>query len=190
MNDLRVQHFPKLTFYKGVTGKFGALQIQASYDVVDKNNEVRKSGPCVFINAAPTTGLNQYDWKDQQITISLALADLTKIIKGLRCNEEVKIYHDTSKREGTANAIKSLNINFFEKETAKGKQQGFMFNFLYKGNGKEIKFTVPISLDESISIISAFESAIAVITGFAINPNEVERQLNILNTKINQLLTK
>lgn len=164
----------QLAFYKGITGKWGALQLnyQKPHYYVKSNPKlknyegrfipqdwlVQNSGlterdltsreGALFLEITNTKDKNVYDWENK-ITMALSIHDMGKvlvIIEGGRPGDEMTIMHDPGAKSPTAGKIqKYLKIS-----TPKGIKEGAMVTVTQKNaDGDTVSHTVPLSGDEA-----------------------------------------
>lgn len=151
--------------YKGVKGNFGAIRfnLRKAYQDTWKG----KDNGCVFLEMAPASGPNVYDWDNNKIVMALNVTDISKIILYLRApnhssfsrnNGALKIFHDRD--AGTANA----GQNTTSLEISKPEDKNNMFvNAYQKKDGQVRRATVTIGPDEAITIGTLLQAAIPLI---------------------------
>jgi hypothetical protein len=148
--------------YKGVTGRFGAFQM----DLTPLHRSKKDIG-AVFIQMAPTTGKNEYNW-EQKITFACGISDIAKMLEatvgsfpkdkeGIQ-QDYVDIFHDThAGTENKGQLTKSLRIS-------KDKEgRGLFFNLSQKENGTSRNVNVPISNGELLIMKALLERAVVRI---------------------------
>lgn len=167
--------------YKGMSGKFGALQLNfqpphyykdrdkdfTGTQALDSKGRVmedqgwKQREGAIFVEAAPTVGANKYDW-DQKITFALSVTDMGKIVHFLVSAKDLNIMHDPGAKSESAGAVKKyLNMS-----SPKGLMDGGAMLSLSQQKGSEkITHTIPLSPDECIVIrqllMAAIPSALA-----------------------------
>lgn len=141
--------------YKGAGGGFGVVQ----FDLTPKHQSKKELG-VVFLQAAPATNKNVYDW-DNKITMALSMQDITTILGGLRDpNKAIELYHDRHKgthMEGSV--IKTLHMT-------RGQKGGFFLNLYMKDQGKEQKISVPLSDADVSGLAILLRRALVRILGW------------------------
>lgn len=153
------------SLYKGVKGSFGALRLNLKKAYQDDRRD--KQDGCVFLDMAPTSGPNIYDWENNKIVMALTTTDISKIILYLRnpkhkafdrSDNKLRIFHDRG--AGTNNRgqdTTSIEIN-------KPEDKDNLFVSAYQKRGTvQKKATVPISPDEAIAIGTLLQAAIPLI---------------------------
>lgn len=145
--------------YKGIKGKFGAIRFGLLPAYVNSGNNNKPEG-AVFVEAAPTIGVNNYDWENSKIVFALKVTDIGKILSFLKTKNESNLIllHDTglSKGQPQGELVTILNISR-PNETMKS----FWVNMSQKEQGSvknEVK--IPISIDEMFVIYTLLEAAI------------------------------
>lgn len=161
----------QLAFYKGVTGKFGAVQFQRQkphyycteckrkdYDSVFPPKEgsvvCEAGGHCkfksregaVFVELTSATGKNVYDWS-KKIRLALSIQDLGKLLMVLEgMNPEASIMHDPGAQTSTAGqVVKKLGVS-----SPKGIKEGVLIHASMKDPaGVVTQHMVPLSGDEA-----------------------------------------
>lgn len=163
--------------YKGMSGKFGAVQFnfqpahyyrekEKDFDgsrALDQNGRLledqgwRQREGAIFVEAAPTTGQNKYDW-DRKITFALSVTDMGKIVHFLASGKDVSIMHDPgAKTEKQGSVKKYLNLT-----SPKGILDGGAMLQLSQQSGEEkLSHTVPLSPDECIVIRQLLLTAVS-----------------------------
>ncbi len=160
--------------YKGVGGKFGAAQFNLQYPhYYCSNTKCRTKnfdGPeqlcqckdvkmiaregAVFCEIASAKAANVYDW-DNKIIMALSVADMGKIVTGLRMGTEVKLMHDPGAKSDHAGQVRK-NLNF-----GLPSEKGCIISAMETGGSDEPKkHTVPLTLDEVTVLVKLFESAV------------------------------
>ncbi len=182
----------QLAFYRGLGGKFGALQFKLNpphwyvsrpglqklknYEGPFLKDQWTKDYPdltyddlttregCLFLEAAPTIGKSIYDWEHRKIMIALSVTDLGKILTVLEgLNTEIKLMHDPGMKGDTQGKVqKYLTVS-----SPEGLQRGVLFNLSQREQGKEPnQFMVPLSGDEALVLKSCLQQAIPVTLGW------------------------
>jgi hypothetical protein len=148
--------------YKGVTGKFGALRLNLKPAPEDDSNHEEKPG-CVFIEMAPATGPNQYDWENGKIVMALSITDIPKIIAYLTAPKhemfekdgKLKLFHD--KGAGTSNKGQETKVLEINKEDGR---TNFFVSMYANEKGVEKKATCTVAPDEALAIRTLLTAAI------------------------------
>jgi len=156
------------SLYKGVSGKFGALRLNLKKAYQDTRRD--KYDGCIFLEMAPATGPNIYDWENSKIIMALTITDIPKILLYLRApghqmfersDGKLKIYHDRG--AGTNDRGKdttSVEIN-------KPADRNNIFISAYQKRGDVSKSaTVSISADEALAIGTLLQAAIPLIVAW------------------------
>ena len=165
--------------YKGMTGKWGAIQfnMQDSHYFRDKekdftgelalaNDGKLKEGwkireGAVFMEITSTKDKNVYDW-DNKVTVALSTNDLGKLLLGLKTGNEVKLMHDPGAKSDTAGAVqKHVNIS-----SPNGTAEGCMIRVSQTSGGTTKTHTVPLSGDELLVLATLVQTAISRSLGW------------------------
>ncbi len=159
--------------YKGVSGKFGAVQFNfqaphrycTSCKKKDFTGELRECcgkvsvrEGAVFVDITSTKDKNVYDWENK-ITVALSINDLGKILYGLRTAKvgtEVKLMHDPGAKTAASGKIQK-HIVF---SSPKGPAVGFMLNVSQVTGQERRAHMVPLSPDEVLVVARLFDTAI------------------------------
>ena len=115
--------------YKGMGGKNGCFQFKLIPAKINKDTEEKEPG-VVFIEAAPTTGPNIYDWANK-IQFALAITDLGKLLVGFN-QDKMDLFHDPDAQtvdKGTR--VKTLSLS-------KGQTPGTYFLKLTQVNKSSV----------------------------------------------------
>lgn len=133
----------KYAIYKGMTGKYGAVQFQLSPPKIDENGNGVREG-AVFVEITKATGPNVYDW-NSKITFALSVNDLGKVLTALRNGTECTLLHDPGAQTTTQGQVTK---NFrFTLQTEKGMLLSVReTNKVVPGNDKN--YSIPMSPDE------------------------------------------
>jgi len=149
----------QFAIYKGVKGKYGAIQ----FDIKPYNSIENQAG-VVFVNACSTTGPNQYNW-DNKFTFALSVGDISKILHFFMTSGEegkLSLVHDPNMK--SQNAGKTLKtMNFFTKQ---GVLDGMMVTATTKAKGNTISHQIPFSGDEVVALKVLLERAISILIGW------------------------
>lgn len=150
--------------YKGIKGNFGALRFLEKKAYKDQKDE-----GCVFLEACPAIGENNYDWQNQKISISLNLTDIGQILNFFS-NPNSEVYK--TDRRGNPKPYPALDIfhdnNHIDQKTLKiskdPTKNNFMFFITKRQNNQELaKASIPVSPEEAIIIGTLLRSAITEI---------------------------
>jgi hypothetical protein len=169
----------RLAYYKGVQGRFGAIQFNLQKphyfcskckkkdfvsvlpaECCDTKMESREG--CIFMEITTATGPNKYDW-DKKIIFSMSTHDMAQVLFALETGEETKLMHDPGAKSATSGQItKNFNIS-----SPKGIKAGVMMSVSMKKADSEeaIRHTVPLSGPEAREL-SVFLRA-ALVTSLA-----------------------
>jgi hypothetical protein len=154
-DEARLQRPLTYKIYKGMGGKQGCFQFSLSKAYTGR----RKDEGAVFIEAAPTTGPNQYDW-DNKIIFALSATDIGAILTGFN-QGKFDIYHDPDAQTAQKNTRgKRLSLE-------SGQQVGTFFLRLTEKAGEENK-KVNISLQphEARIIMNLLTEALPQVLGW------------------------
>jgi hypothetical protein len=172
----------KLAFYKGVSGKYGAIQFQFKqphyYCPVCKNKDFESVLPkscsgtrdrnhesvemqsregCIFMEITSAIGPNKYDW-DNKINLAFSVHDMSKLLMALETGAELNIQHDPGqKSDKQGKIVKSLYIN-----CPQGKETGFFFTCSEKNADlqKTTQHKVGLNGPEALGLVVFLRSAI------------------------------
>jgi len=142
--------------YKGVGGKWGAVQFNPKYP---QNDDDR---PAVFLEATSAKGPNLYDW-EQKIIFALGVNDLSQILHFIRTGvkpggekNSLHLLHDPNAKSNRAGSItKSLTL-----DSPNGTVAGCMLTLTEK-KGDDIKsHKVPVSGHELQALSLLIQTAI------------------------------
>lgn len=146
------------------------LKLKRAYTSSDS----RRPDGCVFLEVAPATGPNQYDWENQKIVMALSITDIPKIIMFLRTplntmfvqkneqgevtHHQLKIFHD--KGAGTADKMKDTKNLIITKYQDK---DSFFVSVSQNTEGSTKSCQIPIGQDEALAIGVLLQAAIPQI---------------------------
>lgn len=154
--------------FKGVTGKLGAMRLNLKKAYSDDKRD-RDDG-CIFLEMAPATGNNIYDWENGKIIMALNMVDIPKILMYLRSpghklfqknDGQLKIYHD--KGAGTASKGEEVTTLTINKPDDK---DNFFFSAYQKKHGTTKSASVTVSHDEAIAIGTLFQASIPLLVAW------------------------
>lgn len=153
------------SLYKGVTGKFGALRLNLKKAYQDTRRN--KFDGCIFLEMAPASGPNVYDWENNKIIISLSITDIPKMLLYLRApghsafkrtDGKCKIFHD----RGAGTNDRGSNTTSIEMHKPADRDNIFISG--YQKNGDRTKnATVTVSPDEAIAMGTLLQAAIPLL---------------------------
>lgn len=166
--------------YKGVTGKFGAVQFNfqaphkycTSCKTKDFTGALKEccSGSrvsvregAVFVDITSAKDKNVYDW-DNKITVALSVNDLGKVVYFLKTGRdpregkaELKLMHDP----GAASAAKGKVQKHILFASPNGIASGFMLNVTQVSGQDKRSHNVPVSGDETMVLATLLQTAIS-----------------------------
>lgn len=179
----------QLAFYKGMGGKWGALQLNPQkphYYVKGKNlknyegkfipdawleqnpnltkDDLSSREGAIFLEITSTVDKNKYDWKNK-VTIALSVSDLSKCLLALEgAAPKAKIMHDPGAKSASEGKIqKHLEIS-----SPKGIKEGCMVNVSeVHAGGQAKRHTVPLSADEVRLLAVAIRGFVPVALGWS-----------------------
>jgi len=174
----------KYSIYKGMTGKFGAVQFALQkahfYCTNNKKHKVFEehqlprdndgkrmyvcpvcSGTlstregCVFVDITSTKGQNEYDW-DNKIAMSLSINDIGKILLALRTNKDLELFHDPGAKSSTQGEVnKKFRVSF-----SGDPSKGCLISSSEKSGSGTKQHTVPLSADETVILATLLQSVV------------------------------
>ena len=146
-----------LSFYKGVGGKFGAVQfrfrephfycVECKFKVYDgilppdvcpscKVGKMKTREGCLFMEITSAIGPNEYDW-DNKVSMSLSIVDLSKMLLVLEgAIDNVELLHDPGAKTSDQGKVQKN----FSLSSPQGLKVGAML--FARQNDKEINKTV------------------------------------------------
>lgn len=162
--------------YKGMGGKFGAVQLNyqrphyyrdkekdftgevaldASGRLKDTEGWKQREG-AVFLEATSTSGPNSYDW-ERKITVALSVVDMGKLALALTTGNKTELMHDpNAKTPQQGNTIKRVTL---ESESIVNK--GAILTVSQITGGSTTRHVVPLSPDECLVIRELLRTAIS-----------------------------
>lgn len=189
--------------YKGTSGKFGAVQFnlqlphyylgkakdfkglvdpenkndQAAFTLVDgkvrlKDGWKQREG-AVFVEAAPPSGQNEYDW-NKKVIMALSVTDLGKVLYFLQTGQSpvekerkdnprgMSLYHDPGAKSSSAGKKKKY-LKFFSKE---GPAYGLMLTVESTEGDDKRTAQVPLSGDEVMALRTLLSAAVSRSLGW------------------------
>jgi len=150
--------------YKGIGGKFGALQFnfQSPHYYRDKEKDFtghtaldergklrdgwRQREGAVFIEAASAIGKNLYDWENK-ITFACSVSDMGKLIHSLTTGTELDIMHDPGAKTDREGATRK-HVKLYTKDGI--AKAGCMLTVTEQTREDKKEHKVPVSPDECI----------------------------------------
>ena len=177
----------QLAFYKGVGGKFGALQFnpqkphyycedckakifEATHLPVtgcpngnckhngDKSKRMKTREGCVFVEVANTASPNVYDWKNKT-TIALSINDMAEFLLVLEGQKkEASITHDPGAKSATQGQINKRMSVASPKGIVEG---GVLVNVSFKHSNDERKYMIPLNPAETKRLAVCMRQAIS-----------------------------
>lgn len=180
----------RLAFYKGLTGKYGAVQFNPQlphYYVKGepslKNFDGRwipdnwkESNPslsesdlasregAIFLEITSTVDKNKYDWS-KKIVFALSITDIAKwllVLEGVE--SEIKLMHDPGAKSASQGKVKK----YVEVKSPKGLSAGAIVTAseVMAASGAPIRHVVPLSSDEVIALRCAMQAFVAKALGW------------------------
>ena len=176
----------RLAFYKGITGKYGALQFNPQmphYYVKDqpslKNFEGRfiqsnwlDSNPsltesdlasregAVFLEITSAKDKNVYDW-NKKIVFALSITDIGKWLEVLEGSKpEAKLMHDPGAKSTNQGKVRKY-VEISAPGGIKDKGMVVTASEVMAGSNTPIRHTVPLSSDECVTLRCAMQSFVA-----------------------------
>lgn len=169
----------QFSVYKGIKGKFGALQFNfqnphyyngklkdftgaEAYGEDHKLKEGWKQREgCVFLEITSTKEPNVYDWENK-VTVALSVTDLGKVLNGLITGNEVKIMHDPGAKSDSAGAIqKHVNIS-----SPNGTSEGCLVAVSQVSGQQSKRHMVPLNGDELLVLRCLIQTAVSKSLGW------------------------
>lgn len=171
----------QFAIYKGMTGKFGALQtnfqpphyyrvgsdgrnekdfkgdraLDHSGRLKDADGWKQREG-AIFLEVTSANGPNKYDW-EQKITIALSVTDMSKLALGLTTGKETKLIHDPgAKTERAGITTKHLSLTSPDGIMTRG----CMIQVSQKTASDQRSHTIPVSPDECLALRTLLLTAI------------------------------
>jgi len=170
--------FPlQYAIYKGMGGKFGALQFNfqpphyyngrqrdfTGREAVSQgkgrslNSGWKERQGCVFIEGAPIKEgqKNVYDW-EKKIIMSLSPSDMGKILLTLATGQDCKIMHDPDVKSDNQGTVKKwLSI-----DSPNGTIKGVRIYMSYTSPEKKLQVSVPLSGSEVMVLKTLLQQAV------------------------------
>lgn len=169
----------QLAIYKGVGGKFGAVQFnfQRPHYYGDKGGQFagqkdftgdraleggkikegwKQREGAVFIEAASTTGKNVYDWENK-ITFACSVNDMGKIALALTTGEALDIMHDPGAKTPREGQVQK-HVKLYSKQGPMTGGAILTVSEIVNKQSKEHK--IPLSADECLVLRSLLIAAI------------------------------
>ena len=177
-NKLPIQY----KIYKGMGGNHRAMRLSLKRPYTNTN--LSKPEGCVFLEMAPATGKNNYDWENQKVMIALSITDIPKIILFLRSSSNAmfnedrdeegshcRIYHD----KGAGSATQGQHVTTLDIfKSSDPSKTNFFFSMSQKINGSQSRASVPVSPDEAVAIGTLLQAAVPIIMSWQDYPESEE----------------
>jgi len=174
----------RLAFYKGMGGKFGAIQFHLQKphyfcpkckakdfgavlpEPCDTSNcslngtKMESREGCIFVEITSASGPNKYDW-EKKILFALSTNDMGQLLFGLETGEEIKLMHDPGAKSDKQGEV-SKNLHM---ASPKGIKSGCLITMSQKKASSEesLKHTVPLSGPEA-KVLSVFLRAAITVS--------------------------
>jgi len=173
--------------YKGVTGKFGAIQItpqaphhykgkeksfnekdkdgESIFEVVDGRRKLKEGWSsrdgCLFLNIASAKDKNVYDWENK-IVFALSVSDMGQILYFLTMGCDPKGNESLSLMHdpGAKSESQGAVKKFMRLYSPKGVAKGCMVTMTQQSGGQERKHEVPLDGAEAMTLRSLLQAAI------------------------------
>lgn len=118
----------------------------------------------LFLEAAnenPKSATKTFLWdKDLKITMKLDIVDIGKLLDGMICGKEVKLFHQNEKTGA------STTLNLVPQFDDNGNLKVFYMNVAKKLGDKLLKVNLPVGPDEVAVITTLFRHSIVKILGW------------------------
>lgn len=147
--------------YKGVKGKWGAVQFDFRPAILAENPRENKEG-VIFMSITSTKAPDVYDWENK-IVFALSLNDVSTLLLALRTDGKASIMHDPHANSDKAREVsKTLNLS-----SPKGLEAGCFLNMTEKRGSEEVaKHSVPLSPTECMALGTLFQAALPRMLGW------------------------
>lgn len=145
-----------LAFYRGVTGKLGAMRFELIPPYSSKDPAKRNKPGAVLVSAAEPLGPNKYDWENK-ITFALSVPDVGMVLDGIRTGK-AEIFHDPnmkSDRQGETKKTFSLVKNT--------EKNNFAVTLSMSRGDKTTKVFIPMSNADMILIDTLLKFSIPTL---------------------------
>jgi len=181
----------QLAFYKGVTGKWGAVQFnpQRPHYYVEKNPklknfdgryikeewrrtyqelsdaDLKSREGAIFLEITSARDKNVYDWANK-IIVALSVTDLAQVLEVLTGRkQDCKIMHDPGAKSASQGKVQK----YLMVTSPKGIDHGVMITAteVAAGSNTPTKHTVPLSSHETLTLSEAIRGFIPVALGWA-----------------------
>lgn len=161
----------QLAFYKGMKGRFGAIQLKfnrphffcprcnrkdretdypisciGSFEKPHEEIRMETREGSLFLDMCSVSGPNIYDW-DNKVMMTLSITDMATILFALETGEEKELMHDPGAKGPNEGVVhKFLKFSF-----PKGIKEGCLVNIRMKNKEteKEVSHMVPLSGSET-----------------------------------------
>lgn len=161
------------SLYKGMSGKWGALQLNLQPPHFYKGKErdyvgttAIKDGKlqegwesregAIFLEITSTKDKNVYDWENK-IVMALSVNDMGKLLLTLATGSECNIMHDPGAKSEQAGTIKK----YLTVQSPKGLTEGCFFRVNQTQGAQTKKHEVPVGPDEVMVLRSLLQAAIS-----------------------------
>jgi hypothetical protein len=168
--------------YKGMGGKFGALQLNLQLPhfyrgkekdftgekALDKDGNLNKTGDwqqregAVFLEMTSAVGPNKYDW-EKKITFALSVSDMAKLISFFTTEKDCSIMHDPGAKTDKQGTVKKfLNL----KSPGGVSEAGCMVQLTESEGTDKTTHTVPLTPDECVAVRCLLQGGISRALGW------------------------
>lgn len=180
----------RLAFYKGLTGKYGAIQFNPQFphyyvkrepslknfegrfipqNWLENNSDLTEADlasreGAIFLEITSAKDKNVYDWS-KKIVVALSVTDIAQWIEVLSgAKPEIKLMHDPGAKSERQGKVKK----YLEVKSPQGIDQGVIVvaSETMAGSGTPIRHTVPLSSYECVALKCAMEGFIAKALGW------------------------
>ena len=180
----------RLAFYKGLTGKYGAIQFNPQFphyyvkrepslknfdgryvpdNWKESNPELSESDlasreGAIFLEITSAKDKNVYDWA-KKIVFALSITDIAQWIEVLEGKKtEIKLMHDPHAKSAREGKIKK----YIEVKSPQGLEQGVIVTAseVMAGSGTPTRHSVPLSSHECVALRCAMKSFVAKALGW------------------------
>lgn len=165
--------------YKGVGGKFGALQFNLQHPhyygergstfegqkdftgnrATDNTGKIqpgwKQREGAVFIEACSAKGKNEYDWENK-ITFACSVDDMGKLMLSLSTGAALDIMHDPGAKSSKAGQVRK-HVKLFSKGIT---TEGAMMTVTETKNGETKEHRIPLSPAECLNLRELFRAAV------------------------------
>jgi hypothetical protein len=182
----------RLAFYKGLTGKYGAIQfnpqfphyyvkrepslknfdgryipenwLETSPELTDADLASREGA--IFLEITSAKDKNVYDWA-RKIVFALSITDIAQwieMLEGKKQPDGIKLMHDPGAKSERQGKIKK----YLEVKSPQGLEQGVIVTAseVMAGGGTPVRHTVPLSSHECTALVNAMKGFVAKALGW------------------------